>query len=348
MKRFFFILVAFSISILANAQSLLPTEFFGLEFGKKYSPEQLILHVGANGIYVDSKTDIKLYSIDWKGYFFQNVTYEGQQYPLMTLLTRPDDVLGLVLFTIPESNIPEGQTLDSVYDVLLGDLSSKYVFHDYTSGAKNAVAKCYIDGKDNLLMISRQTNDGQESIAIAYIAMTFGYNDALNNLTVIQDTFFGMTLGSKQTAYSIKSAVGYKGTYLLEDPLSFGKVVTFKDIMFAGNKWDFGNFSISDTGEFYELSVNKSLAYFIKDDRQEADRLYELFKSKLAEKYGKVEEVSDADGKSISYYSGNGICLSLSNKKCRSVGGDYRLYVKLEYSHFGIIDKLSKRGDDEL
>lgn len=49
MKRFFFILVAFSISILANAQSLLPTEFFGLEFGKKYSPEQLILHVEANG-----------------------------------------------------------------------------------------------------------------------------------------------------------------------------------------------------------------------------------------------------------------------------------------------------------
>ena len=64
---------------------------------------------------------------------------------------------------------------------------------------------------------------------------------------------------------------GYKGTYLLEDALSFGKVVTFKDIMFAGNKWDFGNFSISDTGEFYELSVNKSLDYFIKDDRQEAD-----------------------------------------------------------------------------
>lgn len=41
--------------------------------------------------------------------------------------------------------------------------------------------------------------------------------------------------------------------------------------MFAGNKWDFGNFSISDTGEFYELSVNKSLDYFIKDDRREAD-----------------------------------------------------------------------------
>ena len=39
-------------------------------------------------------------------------------------------------------------------------------------------------------MISRQTNDGQESISIAYIAMAFGYNDALNNLTVIQDSFF--------------------------------------------------------------------------------------------------------------------------------------------------------------
>lgn len=118
--------------------------------------------------------------------------------------------------------------------------------------------------------------------------------------------------------------------------------------MFAGKTWDFGTFSLTESGELYDLSVNISLTDYKSDDQKEADKTYESFKTRLAEKYGEAKEGIDDDGKSVGYIGNNGIGLSLSKQRSKSKGGNYRLYVTLNYYSFEIYQRLFNQSNDEL
>ena len=348
MKKYIIVVALFALSVIANAQQTIPDEFFGLRFGDSYTLEQIKSHIGDDGIYLGAKDSIDFSSITWKGYTFQNVTYGDRLYPSMIVLTLNSNIFGGLLFAFDE-NIPAGQTLDSIYNELCEELSRKYKLMDSSNPDTHTDAKISMSEEGSAVMVVHQKSEDTDVVSVAYLSMSLIYSDMLNAaLPTLQDTFFSMKMGSRQNPSSIKTAVGYKGTFISENNDFYGKVVTFKDLMFAGRTWDFGTFRMNDEGAFYEIRVEISLTDYLSDDKNELNRVYELFKERLANKYGEKDEESDEDGNSVSYVGNNSITLTLSNIRGKSNGGEYRRYVILNYMDMAIIEQMSKLSNDEL
>ena len=348
MKKYILILAMFAFSVIANAQQTIPNEFFGLKFGNQYTFEQIKSHVGENGTFFETNDSLELGSIKCLGYTFQNVAYEDRRYPLMTILTLNAGTFGGILFAFEKSDMPANQTLETLYDDLCEELSQKYEMID-DSTLDDSITKVSIDEDGNAVVISYQKPEGEEMIGITYMPMSLLFANTLKaEFPTLQDTFFGMKIGMRQTTTSIKSAVWNKGTFVSEDNAPYGKTVLFKDLMFAGQTWDYGTFKINDDGVFYEIKVEMSLTDYLTDDEIEANRTYQLFKARLSEKYGKREEESDEEGTHISYVGNNMISLTLSNIRGKSNGGEYRRYVILDYMDLSTMEQLSKQSNDEL
>ncbi len=349
MKKCFLIIISLILSVAANAQQAIPDEFFGLKFGNIYSLEEVISHVGDNGNYNKTDNSIEFNSVKWLGYLFDDVTYDGREYPSMGILKLTSNVFGGVFFSLSNEDIPENQSLESIYDELSKELSEKYELIDTPNQFPNIISKISMDENGNAVMLSYGKWDKGDMITVGYISFAALYSDfATTVLPTIQDTFLGLKMGSHQTASTIKSAVGHRGTFLSENSDIYGKTVTFKDITFAGKVWDFGDFCLTENGELYDLRVSISLTDYKSDDLKEANRTYDSFKTKLEEKYGTTEEKSDEDGKSIGYIGNNGIGLILSNSRNKSKSGEYRRYVTLEYWHTTIYSQLYNQSNDEL
>ena len=349
MRKFILVVALFALSVIVNAQQAVPCEFFGLKLGIPYTLDQIKSHIGDDGTYLATEDSIEFSSITWRGYSFQNVTFNDRQYPSMMVLTLNSNIFGGVLFAFDNNNIPAGQTLDTIYNELCEDLSRKYNMMDSSNPDTHTIAKISMSEEGSAVMVAHKETEDNNVVSVAYLSMSLIYSDVFNAiLPTIQDTFFGMKMGSFQTISSIKTAIGYKGTVLSEDNDSFGHNITFKDLMFAGSTWDFGTFRMTDKGELYMISVEISLKDYMADDRNEANSVYELFKSRLSEKYGAVDESSDQDGKSIHYVGNNDIVLELSNQRGRSKGGDYRRYVILNYWDMALLEQMSKQSNDEL
>lgn len=344
MKKYIFIIISLFISVSANAQQAIPSEFFGLKYGNTYSLEEVISHVGDNGRY--SSTNFSEFeSLELSGYLFENVTYCGRTYTSMTIHFHSKVFVGII-FSI--SNTERSQSFNSIYHELDNELSDKYDMIDYPV-SNDEINKISIDDNGNAVAIGyRESHNGNIAV-ITYLSLTTLFSDITNKvLPTIQDTFFGLKMGTRQTTSTIKWAVGDKGTLLSEDKDIYGKTITFKDITFAGKVWDFGEFRLTENGELYDLSVQISLKDYGFDDLKEANRTFESFKTKLEEKYGTAEEKTDEAGKRISYIGNNGIGLMLSNERSKSKGGDYRRYVTLEYWHTEIHSQLYNQSNDEL
>lgn len=86
----------------------------------------------------------------------------------------------------------------------------------------------------------------------------------------------------------------------------------------------------------------------VSDDKNELNRVYKLYKERLANKYGEKDDESDEDGNSVSYVGNNNITLTLSNIRGKSNGGEYRRYVVLNYMDMAIMEQMSKLSNDEL
>ena len=86
----------------------------------------------------------------------------------------------------------------------------------------------------------------------------------------LQDSFFGMKMGSTQTRLAIDRAVGYKGKWLDEEYISNGKVIIFKDVSFAGRTWDFANFYLTESGVLYEVKFNIMVLIQMNGNRHKA------------------------------------------------------------------------------
>ena len=126
--------------------------------------------------------------------------------------------------------------------------------------------------------------------------------------------------------------------------------IIFKNVSFAGRTWDFANFYLTESGQFYELRVNQSLndGVIYEDEIRDAQKTYDYYKEKLNEKYGEKEEKDSEDGKYIIYLGSNDMGVMLSNERSRSKGGDYRRYVTLDYIQTEINRKQSAKSEDDL
>ena len=340
-------------SLLAQAQKPLPKDFFGLTFEQKYTVEDIKNHLEGYGTFIRETGAFEMGETTYNGYSFSDVKYMGRTYPLMTIMTLPHGTFGGTTFSYTEDNITDGQPLDEIYDELKNELTERYVgLVDFPIEGHPEISRMLNMNNGVILRLDKYVNDGKISLVeLSYLSMTAAMTDAYNAMyPTIQDTFMGLKMGSKQTPNSIKAAVGYKGKFLNEKYDVYGKNIIFTDISFAGRTWDYGNFALTDNGEFYYISIYDSLddGYLYSDERREADNTYNIYKSKLDKKYGFHEETEDDNGKAVIYMGGNDMGIILSNTRSQSSGGEYRRYVKLEYLKSDIYDRLQKKSSDEL
>lgn len=165
----------------------------------------------------------------------------------------------------------------------------------------------------------------------------------------IQDTFFGLKMTEKITSAQIKSAIGARGVFIEETRESNSINNLFKDVYFAGSKWDFANFTCTTDGKFYLFNAYNSFSDYNFDLEKEAKSQYEILKNKLDEKYGEGnEQKEDEENFHTTYFGSNDMAIIISYERSRSVGGSYRRYLKIEYINVTLFQNQMSANDDEL
>lgn len=353
MKKLIFTLIAMALSSIAYAQQPITNDFWGLKLGEVYTLEQITEHVGNNGTFVEDLGDVDLGTV-FRAYAFSDVNFNDRIVSPFIFLTLPHGTLGGVYIPYTSDNIPEGQSLDSVYNQLKKELTDKYgALEEFPiEGHPEITRSLYMQGGIAIKLDKWISEDAVTEVDLSYLSLVASVNEALLDLKgpTIQDTFFGMKMGSIQSVSTLKSALGYRGEYLDEQYDSFGKNVSFTKLIFAGRTWDYGNFKLSDKGELYWISAYNSLddGYFYEDEKKEAERTYEAYKEKLSEKYGQREEKTTDDSKYVIYLGENDMAIILTNERSKSQGGTYRRYVKIEYIQTAINQRLTDSNTNEL
>ncbi len=353
MRKLIFTLFALAFSSVAYAQQPITNDFWGLKLGEVYTLEQITEHVGENGTFAEDLGDVDLGTV-YRAYAFTDVNFNDKVVSPFIFLTLPHGILGGIYIPYTSDNIPEGQSLDSVFEQLKKELTDKYgVLEEFPiEGHPEITRLLYMQEGIAIRLDKWKSEDVVTEVDVAYLSLVASVNEALLELKgpTIQDTFFGMKMGSRQSVSSLKSAIGYKGEYLDEQYDSFGKNVSFTKLIFAGKTWDYGNFKLSDKGELYGISAYDSLddGYFYEDEKKAAERTYEAYKEKLNDKYGQREEKTTDDSKYVIYMGENDMAIILTNERSKSQGGTYRRYVKIEYIQTAINQRLSDSNTDEL
>lgn len=351
MKRLVFIISTLILSVAANAQQSTRDVIFGLTIGDVYTSEQIYQIVGTYGDFDKDLGEIEIDYHTYNAYAFTNVKYENLTVPNVVILTLPRHSFGGVIISYMQGNTPNGIPLDDFYGQVKQKLiDSNFEFEE--SGVENhpEIQRLQCHSENLSLRLDKFISEGA---AIEVRITCLSYSAAILDRfarPVIQDTFFGMKMGSIQSVSSLKSAIGHKGNYLDEGYDSYGKNVSFTDVIFAGRTWDYCNFQLSDKGELYGISVYDSLndGYGYEDDKKEAESIYNRYKEKLDAKYGKWDEKVTDDGKEVYYFGNNNMGILLSNERSKSQGGTYRRYVRIDYMQTAIYDRLIEAKNDEL
>lgn len=353
MKRMLLLAILVMAGVAAYAQNEIPDEFFGMKFGTAYSLDEMKDHVGYAGTFVQEVDNtLEFGDVNYpKGYVFKNVSYNDRCYPSMAFLILEHGTFGGVGFTFTKDNIQEDSSLETIYDGLKRSLEDEYGAFDEVEDSLALVRLTNFHSSVSLKLDKRLVNNEITRIDIVYFSMYASLKDIYSaTFPTIQDTFFGMKMGARQTTYSVRSAVGRRGEYLEEKLASYGKKVIFKKIIFAGGTWDFGEFGLTNDGELFDVNVYDSLndGYSYDDERNDAERTYTSYKNRLDEKYGSPYENEDDSGKYVCYVGSNDMAIVLSNKRGKSSGGEYRRFVGIDYFQTEINKKVSSRSDDEL
>lgn len=354
MRKFVFtICFTFIAAISMAQQKSLPEEFFGLKFCEKYTPEQLRDAMKNNGTYfeIDNSEPYDMNGIQYLRYGFQDVTYGGRTYPLLVLMTNTNGVLSMVDFCIPNGGA-DSAALDSTYNVIKSELSKDYELTSFPIQDHPEVERFLAINNGVTLRLDKYTENGQtNSIEISYVSLLAGFMGAFESeRPEIQDSFFGMKMGSTQTRSTIERYVGYRGKYLDEEYISNGKAIVFKDVSFAGRTWDFANFYLTEEGVLYEAKFSISLEDYgsYSDEWKQAQSTYDYYWQKLNEKYGEKEETDSDDGKYVTYIGKNDMAVIVSNERSQSKGGSFRRYVSLDYIQTEYFKQQNNKSDDEL
>lgn len=353
MRKLIFTLFALVFSFVSYAQQQITNDFWGLKLGEVYTLEQITEHVGENGTFAEDLGDVDLGTV-YRAYAFLDVNFNDRIVSPFIFLMLPHGTLGGVYIPYTSDNIPEGQSLDSVYEQLKKELTDKYgTLEEFPiEGHPEITRLLYMQGGIAIRLDKWISEKAVTEVDVAYLSLVASVNETLLELKgpTIQDTFFGMKMGSIQSVSTLKSALGHKGEYLDEQYDSFGKNVSFTKLIFAGKTWDYSNFKLSDKGELYWISAYDSLddGDFYEDEKKAAERIYEAYKEKLNDKYGQREEKTTDDSKYVIYLGENDMAIILTNERSKSQGGSYRRYVKIEYIQTAINQRLSDSNQDEL
>ena len=347
------ICLIFIAAISLAQQKNLPEEFFGLKFCEKYTPEQLKDAMKNNGTYfeIDNSEPYDMNGMQYLRYGFQDVTYDGRKYPLLVLMTSLNGALSMVDFCIPNDSA-NSAALDSTYNVIRNELSKDYELTSFPVQDHPEIERFFTINNGVTLRVDKYTENGQtNSIEISYVSLLAGFIGAFESeRPEIQDSFFGMKMGSTQTRSTIEKYVGYKGKYLNEEYISNGNTITFKDVSFAGRIWDFADFYLTEDGILYEARFNMSYEDYgsYSDEWKQAQSTYDYYRQKLNEKYGEKEESDSDEGKYTTFIGKNDMAVIVSNERGQSKGGSFRRYVSLDYIQTEYFKQQNNKSDNEL
>lgn len=348
MKKLFALLIVFIGVNSVNAQSLY---HFGLKLGDIVSEDMIVSRMSKYGTLceIGQTEEDGIYTT----YYFQDVVVGENKYDIVSLQTLKDGKLFYVGYTFTDNSRADSRTLDDIYKSISDTIAVKYNMLDLSDSTTQY--SLFSMGTVPTVTLQRLIEDGNDvSVELAYISAKDIVYEVFQNIDFgypeIQDKFFGMKFGDIVSAYGIKNAMASKATFLEQQREGDGTLYVFKDAVFAGNLWDYGNIGVTSNSEFYYCSFYDSWpdGYSYEDERKDAMRSFENLKSRLDEKYGEVELESDDTRLFARYFGCNDVVLILSNKRAQSSGGAYRRYVELTYIHKGIIERQREVSNDEL
>lgn len=165
----------------------------------------------------------------------------------------------------------------------------------------------------------------------------------------IQDTFFGLKMTDRITSAQIKSAIGARGVFVEETRESNSINYLFKDVYFAGSKWDIANIICTSDGKFYWFRAYNVYDGYSSNQKKNARDLYDNFKKKLDDKYGNGKEQKDEDENiNTTYLGSNDMGVIIYYERLKSFGDFYKRYLKIEYFNVTLFNNQMLTNDDEL
>lgn len=169
-------------------------------------------------------------------------------------------------------------------------------------------------------------------------------------LPEIQDTFFGLRLGTVQSLESIRKALPCKEDDIKENVWG----IAVQNVKFAGNTWDVVNFYMTDDGVLFQVSlfmiIDDSFSSLLSEqDKSQTE--YERLKQRLDNKYGEGETGKLGAGQCTRYFGRNNIGAMIT--RCNWDLDDdltkiYHHIVTLTYTMIDYLLEQQKRMDDEL
>ena len=355
MKRIATLFALITMSVIMNAQTRV--DFFALvdSYNWKLTKEQFEEKYASR---ILPKTDS----------LFASMSFEYPYYVLDDLSIGEYDCITVVIFSDESSSamitsiIPERITkqhmqsilatrLDNVAfkkmempDVSMDDVDCSQLGFDWLAGTKGDV-KGWTNDKFFMFSFKAYTESG---LLYSFVAKESEPSLMTEN-NPIQDTFFGLKMKASISSAQIKNAIGARGVFIEETRESNSINNLFKDVYFAGSKWDFANFTCTTDGKFYLFNAYNSYDDYSSDQEKDARALYEIYKSKLDDKYGKGKEEKNEDGSINTTYSGpNDMAIIISYERARSSGGSYRRYLTIEYINVTLFQNQMSANDDEL
>lgn len=163
---------------------------------------------------------------------------------------------------------------------------------------------------------------------------------------VVQDTFFGLKLADYLTVDQIKEAVGDKGKFDEADDIDDIDdeiLVSFTNVSFAGETWEYADFWLTRDCQFYRFEVSNT--YLKLTGRKKAESLYSDLKSRLEKKYGFMPERISPNSRSVSYLGGNGVFLVCSQDY---ESGSSFMDLRLTYYDYELMKRIIESEDDDL
>ena len=355
MKRIATLFTLITMSVIMNAQTR--GDFFAFvdSYNWKLSKEQFEKKYASR---ILPKTDSLVASMSFECPYYVLDDLSIGEYDCITVVIFADESSSAMITSI----IPERITKQHMQSVLAtnldniavkkmevpvfskDDVDCSQLGFDWLAGTKGDV-KGWTNDKFFMFSFKAYTESG---LLYSFVAKESEPSLMTEN-NPIQDTFFGLKMTEKITSAQIKSAIGARGVFIEETRESNSINNLFKDVYFAGSKWDFANFTCTTDGKFYLFNAYNSFSDYNFDLEKEAKSQYEILKNKLDEKYGEGnEQKEDEENFHTTYFGSNDMAIIISYERSRSVGGSYRRYLKIEYINVTLFQNQMSANDDEL
>lgn len=351
MKRLTTLFTLITMSVIMNAQTR--GDFFAFvdSFNWKLSKEQFEEKYASR---ILPKTDSLVASMTYDCPYYVLDDLSVGEYDCTTVIIFPDESSSPQMVSFIPQNIIQ-QHIQSVFSARLDKIANEklgipnesmddadisQLGFDWLAGTQVDV-KAWVNDKFCMLSLKAYTESG----LLYLFAAQESEKVLMTGKNPIQDTFFGLKMKDRITSTQIKSAIGARGVFIEETRESNSIHYYFKDMYFAGSKWDYAIIVCTSDGKFYQFYASASNSYDQYKDERYLRNLYHLLKSKLDNKYNHEEEEKDENGSiQTTYLGSNDMALMLSYE----ISSSFDTSVSISYINVSLFNNQMSANDDEL